>query len=42
MKFGPAVLVGILIALAGTAVPALALTSISSCPANITQSGDYQ
>jgi Right handed beta helix region len=33
---------GILIALAGTAVPALAVTSINSCPANITAGGDYQ
>lgn len=32
----------ILMALAGTAVPSLALTSISGCPANITTSGNYQ
>jgi parallel beta-helix repeat protein len=41
-RFGPAVLIGVLIALAGTAVPALALTPISGCPASITQSGNYQ
>ncbi len=33
---------GILIAIAGTGVPALAVTSINSCPANITAGGDYQ
>jgi len=33
---------GMLIALAGTAVPALAVTSINSCPANVTTAGDYQ
>ena len=36
------VVFGALLALTRTAVPALALTSISSCPANITQPGNYQ
>lgn len=37
-----AVVTGIVFALAGAAVPARALTSISGCPANIPASGNYQ
>ena len=42
IKNSLAIVTGMLMGLAGTAVPALALTSINSCPANITAPGTYQ